>query len=79
MADQYSQLEDEWKTAEETAKEDISSMVFNTFIWCQVGGAGRAACMAPSLPGQGAACMAPGLAGQDAGSQRGFGSLLTPR
>lgn len=30
-------MEDDWKKAEETAKEDISSMVFNTFIWCQVG------------------------------------------
>ncbi len=36
---QYSQLEDDWKSAQDTAKEDISSMVFNTFIWCQVGGA----------------------------------------
>lgn len=31
------QLDDEYTKAEEHAKKDISSMVFNTFIWCQVG------------------------------------------
>jgi hypothetical protein len=30
------QLYTDWEKAESRAKEEISSMVFNTFIWCQV-------------------------------------------
>lgn len=30
------QLYTDWEKAESKAKEEISSMVFNTFIWCQV-------------------------------------------
>lgn len=32
------QLYKDWQDDEETAKKDISSMVFNTFIFCQVRG-----------------------------------------
>jgi Ca2+-transporting ATPase len=32
----YNQLYTDWEKAESRAKEEISSMVFNTFIWCQM-------------------------------------------
>ena len=35
------QLYTAWEDAEEHAKKDVSSMVFNTFIWCQARAAGR--------------------------------------
>ncbi|KAI3438801.1 hypothetical protein D9Q98_001218 [Chlorella vulgaris] len=36
VQEDYRQLTDHWESAETKAKEEISSMVFNTFIWCQM-------------------------------------------
>jgi hypothetical protein len=38
------QLHQGWEDAEDYAKKELSSMVFNTFIWCQVSPALMACC-----------------------------------
>lgn len=50
------QLHKDWEDAEETAKKDISSMVFNTFIFCQVRTAAHLA-LHPSPVRAAAPCM----------------------